>query len=49
MKGLSQIGLGTAAIGRPHYINIRQEANLFQSLEEFKKQGYDLLNNVRFL
>ena len=34
-----KIGLGTAAIGRPHYINVREDENTYSSLEMFKKQG----------
>ena len=40
------IGLGTAAIGRPTYINIRNDSNEPSefSLENFKKKGIDILN-----
>lgn len=37
------IGLGTAAIGRPHYINIRQEAVAAFDLEQFKSNGIAVL------
>lgn len=43
MKELAYIGLGTAAIGRPQYINIRQETVENQSLEKFKQEGKKLL------
>ena len=39
----TQIGLGTAAIGRPQYINIRQEESKSKPLSEFKEQGLKLL------
>ncbi|MFK7947404.1 MAG: aldo/keto reductase [Saprospiraceae bacterium] len=37
------IGLGTAAIGRPHYINIRQESVETFDLERFKANGIAVL------
>ena len=38
------LGLGTAAIGRPQYINIRQNVSKKeQSLEDFRQQGLNLL------
>jgi aryl-alcohol dehydrogenase-like predicted oxidoreductase len=37
------IGLGTAAIGRPHYINIRQEAVAAFDLATFKSNGIAVL------
>ncbi len=37
------IGIGTAAIGRPQYINIRQEEIETLTIESFKKKGWDLL------
>ncbi|NJN78101.1 MAG: aldo/keto reductase [Saprospiraceae bacterium] len=37
------IGLGTAAIGRPHYINIRQEEVEIFDLERFKTNGISVL------
>lgn len=42
----SIIGLGTAAIGRPQYINIRQETQKDILLEDFKKQGYQALEHA---
>lgn len=38
------LGLGTAAIGRPHYINIRQEPAGAFELETFKRQGKSVLD-----
>lgn len=43
MEELSYIGLGTAATGRPQYINIRPKAKQYQSLEAFKQEGKSLL------
>ncbi len=37
------IGLGTAAIGRPQYINIRKEENESISLEGFRERGWQTL------
>lgn len=42
----NKIGLGTAAIGRPHYINIRQDKVQDCSLEEFQQQGLDLVKHA---
>lgn len=39
----SPIGLGTAAIGRPQYINLRQEMVHFESLDTFWEKGMDTL------
>lgn len=38
------IGLGTAAIGRPQYINIRNDQPGHFSLDSFRKQGNQVLN-----
>ena len=38
-----QLALGTAAIGRPQYINIRQEVTTAFSLDTFKQKGTALL------
>ena len=38
------IGLGTAAIGRPQYINIKQQAKAPFDLAEFKQQGLAMLD-----
>lgn len=43
---IMNIGLGTAAIGRPHYINLREEENSYTSLDDFKKQGIDMLDQA---
>lgn len=40
------IGLGTAAIGRPHYINIRQETSSNFSLDAFKRDGLAILDDA---
>ena len=39
-----KIGLGTAAIGRPHYINIRNTATAAFDLDTFKKKAFQVLN-----
>lgn len=38
------LGLGTAAIGRPQYINVRQEATTEVSLAAFRQKGIAVLN-----
>lgn len=43
---VNRIGLGTAAIGRPSYINIRQENNSFQSLNDFCAKGMAVLERA---
>lgn len=35
-----QLGLGTAALGRPQYINVRQELSNTSDLEVFKKESF---------
>ena len=40
------LGLGTAAIGRPQYINIRQEATTKFSLATFKEKGIAVLKEA---
>ena len=40
------IGLGTAALGRPQYINIRQGNFKNLNLNSFKKQGLQLLEEA---
>lgn len=40
------IGLGTAAIGRPQYINIRQEATTAFSLASFRQKGIATLDEA---
>ena len=46
IKQKINIGLGTAAIGRPQYINLRQEAAEEFSLEEFKEHGWLMLDEA---
>jgi len=46
MSLISQLGLGTAALGRPHYINVRQEKSLDQDLKAFKQHGLNLLEEA---
>jgi aryl-alcohol dehydrogenase-like predicted oxidoreductase len=41
-----QLGLGTAAIGRPEYINIRTKSNEVLELDVFKKQGFNVLEGA---
>lgn len=40
----TSIGFGTAAIGRPQYINIKQEAQKPFDIAEFKQQGLKMLD-----
>ena len=35
----SKLGLGTAALGRPHYINLRHGNQNICTLEEFRRQS----------
>lgn len=46
MKHDLKIGLGTAAIGRPQYINVRQESELSFSLDAFKQHGTRVLDEA---
>ena len=46
MTKIQKIGLGTAAIGRPQYINIRQETNTEFSLDAFREKGMELLDTA---
>ncbi|WP_034058104.1 aldo/keto reductase [Lacinutrix jangbogonensis] len=39
------LGLGTAALGRPHYINVRQERSKLD-LNAFRKQSFAVLENA---
>ncbi|MFK8061094.1 MAG: aldo/keto reductase [Polaribacter sp.] len=41
-----QLGLGTAALGRPQYINVRQENCDNSNIETFKKQSFQVLENA---
>lgn len=48
-----KLGLGTAALGRPHYINVRQELNNNSDLAAFRNKGFELLekaykNGIRY-
>ena len=43
---INSIGLGTAAIGRPQYINIKNKADAEFSLESFKKKGLEILDQA---
>ena len=46
-KKIENIGLGTAAIGRPHYINLRHEAPIANtSLSEFRSSGISILEDA---
>lgn len=45
-KNKAQLGLGTAAIGRPQYINIREAPSASFSLEAFRSQGLKLLQQA---
>jgi aryl-alcohol dehydrogenase-like predicted oxidoreductase len=40
------IGLGTAALGRPQYINVRSEECDNSNLEEFRKQSFQVLEDA---
>jgi aryl-alcohol dehydrogenase-like predicted oxidoreductase len=42
----SPIALGTAAIGRPHYINIRQEEKAAFSMDTFRQKGWEVLDTA---
>jgi len=41
-----QLGLGTAALGRPQYINIRQDASKHSDLKAFKEQSFSVLEKA---
>ena len=41
-----QLGLGTAALGRPQYINVRQDATNTSDLEVFKKDSFSVLEEA---
>lgn len=41
-----QLGLGTAALGRPQYINVRQKNSNTSSLEAFKKESFSVLEDA---
>jgi aryl-alcohol dehydrogenase-like predicted oxidoreductase len=42
----NKIGLGTAAIGRPQYINIKQEKTAVFSFEDFRQNGLSILDDA---
>ncbi|MFT7119920.1 MAG: aryl-alcohol dehydrogenase-like predicted oxidoreductase [Neolewinella sp.] len=42
----NKFGLGTAAIGRPQYINIRQEKTATFSFEAFRQNGLNILDDA---
>ncbi|MEH6537658.1 MAG: aldo/keto reductase [Psychroserpens sp.] len=49
----TQIGLGLAALGRPDYINVRQNSNIDKSKIAFKNNAFDVMdfaykNGVRY-
>ncbi|MCI4666748.1 MAG: aldo/keto reductase [Bacteroidia bacterium] len=46
MNSSSPIGFGTAAIGRPQYINIRQGGSKPFEMQQFRQQGMDMLNHA---
>lgn len=46
MNKSDKIGLGTAAIGRPQYINIKQKPDEAFSLEAFRQNGIRLLDEA---
>lgn len=46
MTSNNPIGLGTAAIGRPQYINIRQEETSAFSLDAFRQKGLAMLEEA---
>jgi len=46
MISIKRLGLGTAALGRPQYINVRQEEALNQDLEAFKQHGFNVLEEA---
>ena len=46
MNSITQLGLGTAALGRPQYINVRQEEVQTQDLDAFKKNGFNILEKA---
>lgn len=46
MNQQGKLGLGMAAIGRPQYINIRQETPDYSSLDDFRKKGITVLDEA---
>jgi aryl-alcohol dehydrogenase-like predicted oxidoreductase len=45
-EAISLLGLGTAAIGRPQYINIQHDRSTDFSLEHFKNKGIQILDDA---
>jgi len=41
-----QLGLGTAAIGRPQYLNLRTEKSAHTNLDEFRQNGFHVLEEA---
>jgi aryl-alcohol dehydrogenase-like predicted oxidoreductase len=41
-----KLGLGTAALGRPQYINVRQDNNIKHDLETFRKHSFQVLEDA---
>jgi aryl-alcohol dehydrogenase-like predicted oxidoreductase len=41
-----KLGLGTAALGRPQYINVRQNNNIKDDLETFRKHSFQVLEDA---
>ena len=41
-----QLGLGTAALGRPQYINLRQKASTSNNLDLFRKKSFSALEEA---
>ena len=44
-----QLGLGTAALGRPQYINLRQKESTINDLDLFRKESFAVLENAYML
>jgi aryl-alcohol dehydrogenase-like predicted oxidoreductase len=50
---ITKLGLGLAALGRPEYINIRDNKNIDKSYESFEQNAYEMLdfayeNGIRY-
>jgi len=43
---MTKLGLGLAALGRPEYINIRENKKIDKSVTAFKKNTFDVLDNA---
>ncbi len=41
-----QLGLGTAALGRPQYINLRQKESVSSDLDLFRRQSFSVLEDA---